>query len=306
MAKRVTNLDQFREGYENEVAANPKRSILDDLNTLKSYIDKLNDSVDYYVDLDKLKDFDFQDFKIDNEDEIIDVFEEVSEGGNDVKDKREAKNIVSLDFFRTELGKEKNSKRDLKYIVDQIILNNDNDALTGVPLLQSALPQVKEISIFAGYIRDQVDVAKLTNQLDTPLIIIAPSNFAISKKLSGLKPWEFPEDVEKDETKAESNLTNFVKSHIIKEKSSSLEQWDKFFESTEVISKYVETLNKNIVSINREEGKTSIVSLRLDNDGIYTFGYEVLDMVRVDNGFILVINDSLIVPDMEKLDDDQE
>lgn len=107
MAKRVTNLDQFREGYENEVAANPKRSILDDLNTLKSYIDKLNDSVDYYVDLDKLKDFDFQDFKIDNEDEIIDVFEEVSEGVMMLRIKERQRILFHLTFSELSLAKKK-------------------------------------------------------------------------------------------------------------------------------------------------------------------------------------------------------
>ncbi|CAH2354791.1 FAS1 domain-containing protein [[Candida] railenensis] len=306
VAKNVMNLKQFQEAYESETS-NYKRCVKENggniyLTDLKSILGNINEVAQgKLIDLKKLAES-LGSENLQDESEPIPIFD----GSN--KEKREAKNVVALTYLLEEVDKEisNNKRRDLddgRAFIQQLILKpqvviTPDQPNVGGSLLQSALPLERDISIFAGYIRDQVPVAQLTGQLDNPLLIIAPTDNAISKKLNGLKPWEFPKDVEEDEAAAEENLSNFVESHIIKESaSSSLEQWDEFFKSQENLDRNMASLNGKVVSIVREAGETYVLSLKADKEGISAKGNKVDKLVRVENGFILVINDSLVVPE---------
>lgn len=89
--------------------------------------------------------------------------------------------------------------------------------------LDSKLTSMKETAVFFGYLRDDVQLSAQLCDENEDLIIIAPSNDAISKL--GKKPWEFPRDVqsleasEATEREIDSairqNILQFVRSHVV-------------------------------------------------------------------------------------------
>lgn len=281
-AKRVVNLAQFQEGYESE--AHHKRLDMDDLSSLKAYF--ANVATKCHVDLDKLKGKTLGEIlTTDREEVLIPVFEGSSRA------KRAPKNVVALDLLRQKLAEEvsSSSKRDLQQFWQQLVLEGDgSEKEVGAPLLQSTLAQVKDISIFAGYVRDQIDVAQLTEQINLPLIIIAPSDKAISKGLGGLKPWEFPRNVEDEEANAELNLASFVRAHVVKGTPDQLSSWSDLLSSRKSLLHHEQTLESQEIEIERANGE------------IFVLGngkkIKVIRSVRVDNGFLLVVDGSLVVP----------
>jgi hypothetical protein len=281
-AKRVINLAQFQEGYESE--AHHKRLDMDDLSRLKAYFAKVVTKCQ--VDLDKLKGKTLEEILATDRDEVlIPVFEGSSRA------KRAPKNVVALDLLRQKLGEEvsSSSKRDLQQFWLQLVLEGEgSEEEEGTPLLQSTLAQVKDISIFAGYVRDQVDVAQLTGLIKLPLIIIAPADEAISRKLGGLKPWEFPRNVEDDETNAELNLASFVRAHVVKGTQAQLSSWGDLLSSRDNLLQHEQTLESQDIEIKRENGETFVLG---NGKKI-----KVLRSVRVNNGFLLVVDGSLVVP----------
>ncbi|QLL30830.1 hypothetical protein HG536_0A06450 [Torulaspora globosa] len=100
--------------------------------------------------------------------------------------------------------------------------------------LDSKLTSMKETAVFFSYIRDDVQLsAKLCDE-NEDLIIIAPSNDAISKLSK--KPWGFPRDVasleasEATEREIDSairrNILQFVRSHVVAyDESHSLDEY---------------------------------------------------------------------------------
>lgn len=187
--------------------------------------------------------------------------------GFDLKDKREPKRVFAG-------FKEPNTKRDQHFIS---ITDN---------VLQSIIPQESDISIFGGYIRNNEDIDHQTSLDEGHLVIIAPSDQAISTKLLGLKPWEFPRSIEEAEEEnqdalIEKNLNDFLFSHIIGA-----------FDTVQVTDFGITTQLLNGKPITIKQDATS---------GTFTLLFEgrTIPVVRgreVDNGYLFVIDDVLSSP----------
>ncbi|KOH01093.1 uncharacterized protein DI49_0443 [Saccharomyces eubayanus] len=89
--------------------------------------------------------------------------------------------------------------------------------------LESKLSLLKEVEIFAGYVRNDVETFNKISNPNEDLIIIAPTNKAVSQLTS--KPWQFPNNIDQLERKGatekeldaaiQNNISKFVRSHII-------------------------------------------------------------------------------------------
>lgn len=220
--------------------------------------------------------------------------------GKETHDKRDAKNVYNLDMFKVDLNKETKLKREAKNTFDvesfrQKLADKNtkrsNQQIFSVEeqnihenLLQSILPQLQSISIFAGYIRDNSNIALKTADSEQSMIIIAPSDFAITHKLGGFKPWEFPTELKGDDNDdkiIERNLQNFLNGHII------INFVDEFIaENNEIITTLI---NGEIIRIKQETNDEFKVSIR--NTWI-----NVEKVSQVENGYIFIINDTLVKP----------
>lgn len=260
------------------------------------------------VDLDK--------FKISAQNEkrspknVIDLSSLLKLGG---KSKREAKNIISLEDFKAELDRGSNIKRDPKNLFDTeqfenaatddgnkrrseygdnedetVFILNEEDSSKN--LLQSTLPQIREISVFAGYLRDNVELYEKTEKTDEVMVIISPTDEALTNKLNGLKPWQFPAPLEdnaspeENEKTVRNNLNSFLSGHIVINFESTMT----FEEDNTVVSRL---LNGELVKI-RQNLETEEYHITTGEEWI-----NVSSMKQVDNGFIFVIDDVLVKPE---------
>jgi uncharacterized surface protein with fasciclin (FAS1) repeats len=200
--------------------------------------------------------------------------------------------VLKLEKFKQDVENQAHEKKDgmntfliqqLKRLEDQILFKLDeHDCHENI--LQSILPQVKDISIFAGYIRDNEYVSKKTELTDETTIIIAPSDDAIINKLQGKKPWEFPNPIggENPDENASKNINSFVFGHVIENFEDNLQ-----IESHSVVAKL---LNGNTLRIKQDSSHKFLIQLN-DNDWI-----QVKQVKQVDNGFVFVIDDCLVKP----------
>lgn len=140
-------------------------------------------------------------------------------------EKREPKNVVTLEDLLDNL-KEENSDFSLAKRKNVVELQNwlhkrslPQRPVQPVPLLQSILPQVLQVSIFSRYVRDDADVLLELGNSESFTLFVAPSDQAVASFLTevGLKPWEFPEPVKDDATDdavIARNIDAFVKGHM--------------------------------------------------------------------------------------------
>lgn len=141
------------------------------------------------------------------------------------QEKREPKNVVNLEDLLENL-KDGNSDFSLTKRKNVVELQNwlhkrslPQRPVQPVPLLQSILPQVLQVSIFARYVRDDADVLLELGNSESFTLFVAPSDQAVASFLTevGLKPWEFPEPVKDDATDDAvigRNIDAFVKAHM--------------------------------------------------------------------------------------------
>lgn len=212
-------------------------------------------------------------------------------------DKRDAKNVFSPAKLEELLAQEQeatNEKRDgfdlLKQLKigqpvtsnsrnkrDQMILEENN-------VLQSVLPQFKAVSIFSGYIRDNEQLSKKTEASSESLLLICPSDNSIATKLGGMKPWEFPKPLtgnKDDDQIADSNLNYFLSHHIV----------DNFADNLSILNVITASLLSGDIISFKSENDRLFVSVN-DNDWI------LVDVSKkVDNGYILIIDDTLVKPE---------
>lgn len=239
------------------------------------------------------------------------------------KDKRDARNVVNLDDLKIALESELVSTRDLtkrknvanlrNYITkdginkrknvldlskfkdasgsgpskrsDQVLFTfNEEDSRSNI--LQTILPQLPSISIFSGYIRDIQEVDDKTSLINETMLVVAPSNSAITEKLGGLKPWEFPQsldDAEDEDEVLRSNIKNFVDGHIVLNFEHNL------------------LLEGCLVVTRLNNGKVVKITQKADGRFEVTADERVLqveEVKQVDNGFVFVVNDVLVRPEI--------
>ncbi|KSA02219.1 FAS1 domain-containing protein [Debaryomyces fabryi] len=208
----------------------------------------------------------------------------LKEGLDTENEKREAKNVYNLQALKEGLEVEnektetRNDKRSIQHVFDIEGQNVHQN------LLQSILPQLQSITVFTGYIRDDLSLAKKTADSSQSMIIIAPSDDAISNKLNNLKPWEFPTELtgnSDDDKIVRENLKNFLSGHVI------VDFKDKFVTNNDEI--IANLINGNQVKI-KQEGVDKF-KISTGNDWI-----KIEIVKQVDNGYIFVINDVLVKP----------
>lgn len=204
-------------------------------------------------------------------------------------EKRDAKNVVSLEDLRAAIDEqesESNEPRSLEEVQDffKKLSKRDQDVVNvGAPLLQNLLPQILTVSIFAGYLRDD---DKLLSQMESEnsfTILVAPSDSAMSKKLDGVKPWEFPKQVLNDETDDEVvayNIDHFLKAHI-------LTQLGGISDNNELKSVLLD--GREIVV--KTDPATGTYRLKIDGEW-----KSISSASLADNGIVFVIEDVLSLP----------
>lgn len=155
-----------------------------------------------------------------NFDDLVDV----SKKG--LNEKRDPKNIVPLDVDSPmvhDTGSVDTQKQKLNFHDARHFGNGKRSVpqrpILPVPLLQSVLPQVSEVSIFSRYLRDDDALLLHLGNPEGFTLILAPSDNAITSFSTqvGLKPWEFPEPVKNDATDDAvigRNIDSFVKAHM--------------------------------------------------------------------------------------------
>ncbi|RLV94369.1 FAS1 domain-containing protein [Spathaspora sp. JA1] len=277
LAKNVVDLNSFKSNLEDQQ---------DQLEKRKNVVDLLHDKRQpkNIVDLNKFK----QPIKKD----VINL-EEFKIG------KREAKNVFDLTKLQQHsqqgITKRQEEQQVLSNSKHMLFAVDDVDCYTN--LLQSILPQIHSISVFAGYIRDNQVLYDKTEFINETMVIIAPTNTAIDSKLSGLKPWQFPNSLTdvKDELKQEEllqeNLNSYLNGHIITN-----------FESKLIIGNDDDVTVQQVIIAPLRNGK--LVKIKQDSISDkfkvkLMEEREWIDVVlvkQVENGFVFVIEDSLVKP----------
>lgn len=173
----------------------------------------------------------------------------------------------------------------------QIFIPEGEQPQTGPTLLTSSLNIMKDVSVFASYVRDNVDVSSRFNNMKEQSIVFAPTDSAVEALTK--KPWAFPIDLNEDSNSeqevdkiTQSNIDNFVESHIVDGTVpfASL-KGDK---GVQFVSKNGK--NIKLVNDNGEYYVTAVVDGK-DQDWI-----KVISTTNADNGAILVIGTPLSVP----------
>lgn len=196
-------------------------------------------------------------------------------------EKREPKNVVSLDSLKEDaenavyenepkFNPGNQEKRELQDVLQP-----------SAPLLQSLLPQFRQISVFSGYLRNDQDfVSKLENS-DSFVLIVAPTDEAFARVSveTGKKPWEYPEEIQGNETDDEvikKNLRFLVESHVSAPIDRELAE-----------KKSVTLLNGQEISIEHLSGP--------DNYELNVNGKKIpiLSILQAENGLVLVVDSVL-------------
>ncbi|OBA21621.1 hypothetical protein METBIDRAFT_12108 [Metschnikowia bicuspidata var. bicuspidata NRRL YB-4993] len=135
-------------------------------------------------------------------------------------DKREAKNIVSLDALKAASGSGVYEEEAAGNADPAARKRDEQDVFhMSAPLLQSLLPQVPQISVFSSYLRNDARMASQMENAGSFVLIVAPTDeaFARFSASTGKKPWEFPQEVRDDDTDDQvisANLRHFVEAHV--------------------------------------------------------------------------------------------
>lgn len=182
-------------------------------------------------------------------------------------------------------------KRDMKR--PQFVIDISDGKTEDRVNLDSRLTVLQDISIFSSYGRNVLDVESQWEDGSQELIVIAPTNAAISSLSK--KPWQFPNDIdameEADaapqdiEDAINGNIAHFVKSHIISRSN------DFNLQSTEVwLHSEADSSEKGDIVLKKQDNEYYIASASdMDFKQVKT-----VDVAA--NGVILIIDACLIKP----------
>lgn len=172
-----------------------------------------------------------------------------------------------------------------------------NDVLT--LSLDSKLPNLNEVSIFYEYVRNDIIISKKLSDENEDLIIISPSNEAISGL--SLKPWQFPEDIESLESAGatdvdidsaiEQNVLEFVRSHVVEyEENKSVKNTEMGYTVLKSVAMDKTSSKGGDILLKKEDEQFYVASIR---DGIF---HPVKKVETAANGVVLVIDSCLVWP----------
>lgn len=207
--------------------------------------------------------------------------------------KRESKNLFDLTKFQQ--SGQPIKKRDQKILKQEksLFVLNSVDCFNN--LLQSILPQLSSISIFSSYIRQFASIDARTANPQKVMLIVAPDNDSLETKLSDLKPWEFPEQITPEQSEQEqdktlkNNLLHFLNGHLINNFEENL-VIDK--SSTDAVTIISKLNNGKFLKIKQDQLSQKFSIRLLDSEN----WIDVETIKQVENGFVLIINDSLVKP----------
>ncbi|EGW34967.1 uncharacterized protein SPAPADRAFT_48028 [Spathaspora passalidarum NRRL Y-27907] len=278
VAKNLVDLNSFKAEVEEDKSQLEKRKNvvnLDDFKILNGKREPKN-----VIDINKFKE------PITKRKNVVNL--------NDFKiDKRDAKNV--FDLTKLQQGSQRPSKRDEQKVLANNLLFTIDSVDCYNNLLQSILPQIRSISIFAGYIRDNQVLNDKTEFVNETMVIIAPMDSAIESKLSGLKPWEFPhslgnvKDQFEQEKLLQENLNGFLNGHIITNFESKLIIGSD--DDVKLQQVVIAPLNNGKLIKIKQDSITDKFKVKVDREWI-----DVVLVKQVENGFVFVIDDSLVKP----------
>lgn len=241
----------------------------------------------------------------------------------------EAKNIVGIHTYHDENGNLRRrfaseesalGKRDAKRLpldIDKIIADEGNLLKRGVKgqqnfemhnedykmttiSLDSKLTSIQELEIFYEYARNDIELSEKLSDDNEDLIIIAPTNEAISKL--SLKPWQFPRDIDSLESEGASdididnaiqeNILKFVRSHVVTYNDDN---------SYKKIRKGV-TLLQSVAMVEACEDCKGDIILKKEKDAYYVASikdeqFHLVENIETgSNGVILIIDSCLEWP----------
>lgn len=206
----------------------------------------------------------------------------------------QAKNVVDLSQLQIDLSKREGQEPLFEdpSSVDGIYIPKGEEPQKGPTLLVSGINVNTEISVFAGYVRDDIDVASRFNDAKKQTVVFAPTDSGI--ETLPLKPWQFPTTVDESKSEEEinaiiqSNVDDFIKSHLVDGEVPF-----------EVLNSERSNLGAKLMS---ENGK--VIKLVNDEGDYYVSSGEsnewlkVQKVTNVDNGAILVIDKPLSSPSL--------
>ncbi|CCH41511.1 FAS1 domain-containing protein [Wickerhamomyces ciferrii] len=216
-----------------------------------------------------------------------------------------AKRVYDYDRFKAEGDKIINiNKRDqgieqqpifsIPKIMDpkKIYIPEGEGPQQGPTLLTSSLSILKDVSVFASYVRDNVDISTRFNNKHDQTIVFAPKDSGIESL--GLKPWQFPNSIDED-TKSEQeideltqkNINDFIKSHIV----DGTVPFNALDDNKKGVQ-FVTQNGKNIKLVN-DEGDYYCTAV---TDGKDQEWIKVEKTIDADNGVILLIGTPLSIP----------
>ncbi|CAI4058683.1 hypothetical protein SKDZ_04G4660 [Saccharomyces kudriavzevii ZP591] len=170
--------------------------------------------------------------------------------------------------------------------------------------LESKLSLVKDVQIFAGYVRNDVETYEKISDPNEDLIIIAPTDRAVSGLTS--KPWQFPNNIDQLEREGatekeldsaiQQNISKFVRSHIVAYNDDK--------NSYERISPGCTLLQSIDFTENRGDNSehSGDILLKKEGDAYYVAStrdekFHVIEKIENgSNGIILTVNFSLLWP----------
>lgn len=213
--------------------------------------------------------------------------------------------VFDMNKFKSELGGVELDKRS-KF--EQLIINplfsepkkqeflipDGEQPQDGPTLLTSTISTHRQISLFASYVRDNIEMSNKFNSKNSLSIVFAPTDLAIQSL--DLKPWQFPNPLSSEATEEEldtiisSNTNDFVLSHVI--------DGEVPFKALTDTKKGVQlvTENNKIVKLVNDNGDYYVAAV---NTGFPENWIKVESIVEVDNGVLLIIDQSLSIPHTE-------
>jgi hypothetical protein len=174
----------------------------------------------------------------------------------------------------------------------EMLIPDGENPQDGPTLLTSSISTNKLISVFASYVRDNVEISQKFNSKSSQSIVFAPTDLAIEQLT--LKPWQFPTPLE-DDTKSEqevdkiiaANTNDFVLSHIV-DGTVPVSVSGKHQKGVQLT-----TANGKAIKLVNDDGDYYVAATKSGSEEDWI---KVEHVINVDNGALLIISKCLTSP----------
>lgn len=173
--------------------------------------------------------------------------------------------------------------------IDQLMYQGPAVPAQPLVMLDTALAQHREVSVFSGYVRDLVGLYLALGDLKQSILVVAPLDSAV--EALGAKPWEFPTKIDGSLSAEEAdkavalNVQSFVELHIAVGWNEAVHELDSSTHTVEVA-----TVNGNRIRLRNHAYGFQVAAAATRHR------YVDAQVFPVANGAILVIPDCLSKP----------